>query len=101
MRVCLHLIHTASGVPVDVWGDALGTLDQTIAGLLAQGLRPPATDWLRTPEGEPLCPRHGAVMGKREKQGDCWHSHRVVGPDGVERFCRGYPHGGEKDGYAC
>ena len=38
-----------------------------------------------TPEGLPICPRHGAVMKRREKQGDTWYSHRVG-----EFFCRGY-----------
>lgn len=43
-----------------------------------------------TPEGLPICPKHGEVMRKREKQGDTWYSHRVVADDGSEHFCRGY-----------
>ena len=44
----------------------------------------------RTPDGSPICPKHGEVMRAREKQGDTWYSHRVIAPDGSEHFCRGH-----------
>lgn len=45
-----------------------------------------------TPEGLPICPGHGEVMPKREKQGDVWFSHKVIDPDtGEVSYCRGYP----------
>ena len=43
-----------------------------------------------TPEGLPICPKHGDVMSKREKQGDVWYSHRVLDGHGQEHYCRGY-----------
>jgi hypothetical protein len=44
-----------------------------------------------TPEGLPICPKHGEVMQKREKQGDIWYSHRIIDTDtGEELYCRGY-----------
>lgn len=52
-----------------------------------------------TPEGLPLCPKHGEIMRKREKQGDTWYSHRVIDPTtGEEKFCRGY-HGKNSPGF--
>lgn len=53
--------------------------------------------WSYTPEGLPICPRHNAPMKKREKQGDCWHSHNL-GTEGQPLYCRGYP-GKESPGY--
>jgi hypothetical protein len=44
-----------------------------------------------TPDGLPLCPKHGEAMRKREKQGDTWFSHSVVDDKGQEHYCRGYP----------
>lgn len=44
----------------------------------------------KTPDGTPICPKHGEVMREREKQGDTWYSHKVVGPDGQEHYCRGH-----------
>jgi hypothetical protein len=32
-------------------------------------------------------------MQRREKQGDVWHSHKVLDEHGTELYCRGYPHG--------
>lgn len=87
-------------VMIDV--PALEAVESTIAELQALGYRPPGDGdgWQRTPDGLPLCPRHGAVMGKREKQGDVWHSHAVVHPiTGEELWCRGYPSGKADDGY--
>lgn len=63
------------------------TLDRIAATLDAHEQRTYA--W--TPDGLPICPRHQAVMKKREKQGDTWYSHRVFHPTtGEELFCRGY-----------
>lgn len=49
-----------------------------------------ARDYQYTPDGLPICPKHGEVMSKREKQGDTWYSHSVTGPDGQKQYCRGY-----------
>jgi hypothetical protein len=76
---------------VTSWED----LDTTCTDLLARGYRPTAgagDGYARTPNGEPLCPRHSVVMRRREKQGDVWWSHPVVDPrTGEELYCRGYP----------
>lgn len=54
-------------------------------------LRSGSSGYQWTPEGLPVCPKHGDVMGKREKQGDVWYSHRVIDPTtGEEHYCRGY-----------
>lgn len=48
-------------------------------------------DFRRTPEGLPICPKHGEPMTKREKQGDEWHSHKIIDPgSGEVKYCRGY-----------
>jgi len=49
--------------------------------------------WRRTPEGLPICPKHGVVMPQREKQGDIWHAHSIVpnGNEDAKTYCRGYP----------
>lgn len=45
-----------------------------------------------TPEGLPICPKHGEVMAKREKQGDIWYSHKVIDEaTGEVHYCKGYP----------
>lgn len=59
--------------------------------LIAAGYQPNATrEWPKTPTGEPICPKHGAPMRLREKQGDTWYSHKITAPDGSEHYCRGY-----------
>lgn len=69
-------------------------LDTTLADLLARGYRPTsgsADGWQRTPEGLPLCPKHGVPMRQREKQGDTWYSHQLPDPrTGELLYCRGY-----------
>lgn len=42
-----------------------------------------------TPDGTPLCPKHGVPMRKREKQGDSWWSHNV-GTEEQPLWCKGY-----------
>jgi len=51
----------------------------------------------KTPSGEPICPKHMEVMDAREKQGDHWFSHKVLGEngqpvmvDGKPVYCRGH-----------
>jgi hypothetical protein len=53
--------------------------------------------WNTTPEGLPICPKHGAPMKRREKQGDSWHSHNV-GTEDRPLYCRGYA-GKDSPGY--
>ena len=59
----------------------------------------PSREIQLTPEGTPICPRHGVPMTKREKQGDVWYSHKVADPvTGQTFYCRGYP-GPSSPGY--
>ena len=75
--------------------ESLEDLDTICTDLLTRGYRPTAgagDGYFRTPSGEPICPRHRAVMRLRQKQGDEWWSHPVVHPGtGEELWCRGYP----------
>src|SRR5712692_7839788 len=83
----------ASGFEICLQIVSLDVVDETIAHLLQRGYRPAGAGdgWQRTPEGMPICPKHGAVMRERLKQGDSWHSHVVVNPaTGEEIYCRGY-----------
>jgi hypothetical protein len=65
-----------------------------------RGINPTAQQFQWTPDGRPICPKHGVPMEKREKQGDAWYSHRIFDPHtGEEKYCRGYPTGKENDGY--
>jgi hypothetical protein len=75
-------------------------IDEAVTWLVQHGYRPdlPGDGWARTPDGLPICPRHGVAMAKREKQSDTWFSHRVVHPETAqELFCRGYAHPTSKD----
>jgi hypothetical protein len=52
----------------------------------------PNGEMMKSPEGLPICPRHGEVMRAREKQGDAWYSHKVVDPTtGEVAYCKGRP----------
>jgi hypothetical protein len=52
----------------------------------------PNGEMMKSPEGLPICPRHGEVMRQREKQGDAWYSHKVVDPaTGEVAYCKGRP----------
>ncbi len=52
----------------------------------------PNGEMMKSPEGLPICPRHGEVMRQREKQGDAWYSHKVVNPTtGEISYCKGRP----------
>lgn len=94
------IIHTISpqGYAVDFESNEvenlakfLEALPKVEAQLAAAGYKSNAIrEYPKTPSGEPICPKHGAVMKLREKQGDEWYSHRVTGPDGQEHYCRGY-----------
>jgi hypothetical protein len=78
-------------------------IDETVTWLLHHDYRPETSggdEWRRTPDGLPLCPRHGVVMTRRMRQGDEWFSHKVVDQHGQERYCRGYRTSSENDGYA-
>jgi hypothetical protein len=83
-----------NGYPVTITVSLpLEQVSRAVGRLPRYGIQPAATDWQRTPEGEPLCPKHQVVMQRREKQGDVWHSHKVLDEHGTELYCRGYPHG--------
>lgn len=71
--------------------DTLKALPAALKRLRSYGIVPTATDWQRTPEGLPICQKHGVAMQERQKQGDTWYSHKVTTPDGKECYCRGYP----------
>jgi len=96
----IHALHP-SGWPVTFEiEESDGKLGECLAKLEKWGYRPgiAGDTWPRTPEGVPICPKHGEVMGRREKQGDVWHSHSVKDTLGQEHYCRGYP-GKNSPGY--
>jgi hypothetical protein len=68
----------------------LDKLQTSVDWLVKKGYRP-QLGFQYTPEGLPICPRHGLPMTKREKQGDTWYSHNVGNEDNP-RWCRGYAH---------
>lgn len=71
--------------------DLLKALPQMEKVLEKSGYLPNAErHYPKTPNGEPICPRHGDVMPLREKQGDTWYSHKVEGSNGEEFWCRGH-----------
>lgn len=93
------IIHTISpnGFEVDFespegeLSKLLPILAKIEAQLAAAGYQPNAErNYPKTPDGSPICPKHGEVMRLREKQGDEWWSHRVTAPDGSEHYCRGH-----------
>lgn len=49
----------------------------------------PTGELPRTPDGLPICRKHGMVMKLRQRQGDEWFSHAVVMGDGRELWCKG------------
>jgi hypothetical protein len=91
------------GFPVTAtFAGTAAQLPAAIAQLRQLGALPPSQklEWSYTPEGLPICPRHGAPMKKRERQGDTWYSHVVVDGQGEECYCRGYA-GKESPGWDC
>src|SRR5437867_3456027 len=69
-------IHPAGyTIEIHLHSKGFDELDATIDALEQLGYRPTGSGdgWLRTPEGQPICPRHKVVMHTREKQGDTWH----------------------------
>lgn len=71
------------------------TTAQAIEYLERYGFRPAPTaedskTIQYTPDGLPICPKHGVPMRKREKQGDTWYSHSIEDSHGDPHYCRGY-----------
>jgi hypothetical protein len=64
-------------------------VDPVARWLRSQGYRP-YRGWERTPDGRPICPKHGVIMRERDKQGDQWYSHNV-GTQDRPIYCKGYP----------
>ncbi len=62
---------------------------QAMAAILQREGVTPTGECARDADGNPICPRHGVAMQAREKQGDVWHSHRIVTTGGEELYCRG------------
>jgi hypothetical protein len=90
-------IHTISphGWPVDfeLTPNEKGALEEALNKLEKWGYSPTSDanrDIQWTPDGLPICPKHGVVMHKREKQGDVWYSHTVTDENGAGHYCRGY-----------
>lgn len=56
------------------------------------GLRPlnPPEPFVVFPDGTAWCPRHNALMTRREKQGDTWYSHNC-GTEESPVWCKGRP----------
>lgn len=72
--------------------EKLDTIRAVLGKLPQHGVTSAASfEFPRTPDGTPICPKHGVEMRKREKQGDEWWSHRVINREsGEEMYCRGY-----------
>lgn len=68
----------------------IAKLEPVVTWLLEHDFRP-QLGFQYTPEGLPVCPRHGIPMVKREKQGDVWYSHNI-GTEENPLWCRGYRH---------
>jgi hypothetical protein len=66
-----------------------GALGRVFRRLELGGFERPALEYQRDADGLPMCPRHGSAMALRERQGDTWHSHRVLTNQGQELYCRG------------
>lgn len=94
-QITIHAL-TEDGWPVDfTLAPENGALDKALAFLAKHGFTPAPTaqdakelQW--TAEGLPVCPKHGVVMKKREKQGDTWYSHTVDDGHGQKLHCHGY-----------
>ncbi len=84
---------------LEITGQSLNDVRKAVRLLPEAGIEPvrAATGWQLTPEGLPICPKHGAPMKERSKQGDVWHSHNV-GTEDNPLWCRGYP-GKESPGW--
>ena len=83
----------ASGFEISLQVPSLDAVEPAIADLLKRGYRPARAGdgWQKTPAGEPICPKHQAVMRLRNKQNEEWWSHRVINREtGEELYCRGY-----------
>ncbi len=75
---------------LEIRAESLNDLRKAVRLLPEAHVEPAAaTVWRTTPTGEPICPRHGVPMRKRERQGDTWYSHNAGG-EGEEAYCRGY-----------
>ncbi len=75
----------------DTYGEMLDCLPNIEAQLANAGYLPTG-EAPHSPEGLPLCVKHGEVMREREKQGDTWYSHSVIDPNTGEKvFCKGRP----------
>lgn len=90
-RVRALLCPAPTADPLERMASAIEQLAQTMAAQTAP------RGWQTLPDGTPICPKHGAPMRLREKQGDTWHSHRVEA-DGKELWCKGYA-GKDSPGY--
>lgn len=77
---------------LEIKASSMNELKKTVRLLPEAGVTPVVSPkaWDRTPEGLPICPKHGVPMRKRERQGDEWHSHNA-GSEREELWCRGYP----------
>ena len=100
MRATITVLHL-SGVQVAVLVEDLAQVDTVIAQLLGKGYRATLSEWPKGPDNLPLCLKHGVSIQERNRQGDTWHSHRIVHPaTGEELYCRGMRHGpAERDGF--
>lgn len=90
----VRLTGTVAGARVSVTKTIdLRRLEKFVGYLKRGGFTPdaPPVTYDRTPDGAPICPRHGVALRVRSKQGDEWHSHKVINDRGEELWCRGYP----------
>ena len=103
MRMVVKLVHPL-GFPceIDLLEEEAQTVDTLLAAMLQRGYRPRAGEWPTGPSGAPLCLKHGGIeMQQRERQGDVWHSHKVITEQGDDLYCRGVPYGPKaQDGFS-
>lgn len=84
---------TLRGFPLEITAHLdVRRLSALVGYLEGIGVEPPhqPAGFELTPDGLPICPRHRVPMRKREKQGDEWHSHKVINGAGEEVYCKGY-----------
>ena len=79
-------------VPGDKLKDLVGWIDERFSSLQCHpalfSSSIPAENGGNGPETR-MCPIHNVAMERHEKGNSHWYSHKVVGPDGAEVWCRG------------
>lgn len=94
MKLTFTIKATVDGMAGElaIEADKLEQIRAVLREMPKHGIQPAASfEFPRTPDGKPICPKHGVEMRLRSKQGDEWWSHRVLNREsGEEMYCRGY-----------